>query len=212
MSIKVMYLNPIGNSDYDQVFADMVAKYKHPETTAYITSLNGDDVSPTMTDLEFRTYESYIINQTVRAARHCATHEFDAMVIGCFYDPALLDAREIAGDTVIVAPCQASIGAALNISNKFSIIIGEWKWEDQMRQTVEEYGYGNHLASFEAVGLRVEQFHQDPTRTKELLKKAALDGIENHRLNPLFSDALSKLAFLKSWRRFSSSRREPLSR
>ena len=49
----------------------------------------------------------------------------------------------------------------------FSIIIGRTKWEDQMKQTVHEYGYGQKLASFEAAGLRVEEFHQNPHGNQE---------------------------------------------
>ena len=38
--IKVMYLNPIGNSDYDQVFADMAKAYKYPATAVDVVSMN----------------------------------------------------------------------------------------------------------------------------------------------------------------------------
>ena len=110
----------------------------------------------------------------MKAARHVARHGFDAMVIGCFYDPALHDAREIAGDTIIVAPCQASIVTALNLANSFSILIGRTKWEDQMRQTVYDYGYKEKLASFQAVGMRVEDFQKEPAVTKATLQQAAL--------------------------------------
>ena len=140
LDIKVMYLNPLGTDAYDRTFAEMVRDYKYPQTTAYVTSFSSAAVSPKMTNLEYRAYESCILNETARAARYCAGHGFDALVIGCFYDPALLAAREVSGETIVVAPCQASIAAALNVANNFSIVIGQWKWEDQMRQAVYEYG------------------------------------------------------------------------
>ena len=49
-SIKVLYLNPIGNSDYDQVFAHMIEAYKYPFTDAYVGSLNPNTVPPKMTN------------------------------------------------------------------------------------------------------------------------------------------------------------------
>ena len=151
-NIKVMYLNPIGNSDYDQVFADMAKKYKYPATAADVVSMNPDSVPPKMNNLEFRTYEAFIIRDTVEAARYASKNGYDAMVIGCFYDPALDDAREIASIPV-VAPCQAACEVALNLANNFSIIIGQSKWEDQMRQAVYNYGYKDKLASFQAIGM-----------------------------------------------------------
>ena len=135
-NIKVMYLNPIGNSDYDQVFADMAKDYKYPATAVDVTSMNPASVPPKMNNLEYRTYEAFIIRDTVEAARYAAKNGYDAMVIGCFYDPALDDAREISGTTAVVAPCQAACEVALNLANNFSVIIGQTKWEDQMRQTV----------------------------------------------------------------------------
>ncbi|MDE0680379.1 MAG: aspartate/glutamate racemase family protein [Gammaproteobacteria bacterium] len=180
-NIKIMYLNPAGYSSDNQMFADMAKTYKYPGTAVDIVSFNPATVPPKMTDLEFRSYEALIIADTVKAARQAAKDGYDAMVIGCFYDPALLDAREISGDTVIVGPCQASISQALTIANNFSIIIGEDKWFDQMRDTVYQYGYRDKLASFESVGLRVEDFQTNPERTASLMKSAGWRAyVERH--------------------------------
>ncbi len=180
-AIKVMYLNPVGNGDFDQIFADMIRDFKYPATDAYVGSMNSASVPPKITNLEYRAYESFIINDTVRVARHCREHAFNAMVIGCFYDPGLLAAREIAtgpnGTTAIVAPCQSSIQVALGLANNFSIIIGQKKWEDQMRKTVYEYGYKDQLASFREVGLGVEDFHKDVEKTRKLLKQAVIEAV-----------------------------------
>ena len=46
MNIKVMYLNPIGSSAYDRVFADMIEQYKYPATRADIVSMNPASVPP----------------------------------------------------------------------------------------------------------------------------------------------------------------------
>ncbi|MBC6400371.1 MAG: hydantoin racemase [Ekhidna sp.] len=133
-----------------------------------------------MDNLEYRTYEAFIIRDTVEAARYCAKNNYDSMVIGCFYDPALQESREISGLSVITAPCQASLQIAANLGNRFSIIIGEDKWEDQMRETVYQYGYKDYLASFQSVGLRVVDFHKDPELTKERLVEAAMEAITEH--------------------------------
>lgn len=197
MNVKVMYLNPIGNSDYDQMFADMIQEYKYPATSADVTSLNPGSVPPRMSNLEYRTYESFIVNDTVKAARYVSQHDYDAMVIGCFYDPALLDAREISGNTIIIAPCQASITTAINLANSFSIIIGEAKWEDQMRQTVYEYGYKDKLASFQSVGLRVEDFHKDPAESRKRLERAAEEAVLSHKAESIILGCTLEIGFYK---------------
>lgn len=193
--IKVMYLNPVGTAAYDEVFADMARDFKYPGSEVHIASLNPDSVAPAMNNLEYRAYESLIVADTVKAARQAARSGFDAMAIGCFYDPALLDAREISGETAIVGPCQASIMAALLVANNFSIIIGRSKWEDQMKQTVQEYGYGQKLASFETAELRVEEFHRDPGKTRQQLQRAAARAVERHKAEAIILGCTLEVGF-----------------
>ena len=194
-NIKVMYLNPIGNSDYDQVFADMAKDYKYPATAVDVASMNPASVPPKMNNLEFRTYEAFIIRDTVEAARYVANNGYDALVIGCFYDPALEDAREISGSAAIVAPCQAACEVALNLANNFSVIIGETKWEDQMRQAVYNYGYKDKLASFQAIGMRVEDFHKDPDATKTALETAAVEAVQWHKAESIILGCTLEVGF-----------------
>ena len=197
MKIKVMYLNPIGNSDYNQVFADMAKDYKYPATAVDVVSMNPASVPPKMNNLEYRTYEAFIIRDTVEAARYAANNGYDALVIGCFYDPALDDAREISGTTAVVAPCQAACEVALNLANNFSVIIGETKWEDQMRQAVYNYGYKDKLASFQAIGLRVADFHKDPAKTKGLLQSAAREAVESHGAESIILGCTLEVGFFQ---------------
>lgn len=197
MNIKVMYLNPIGSSAYDQVFADMIEQYKYPATCVDVVSMNPAGVPPDMNNLEYRSYESFIVNDTVKAARYASEHGYDAMVTGCFYDPALYDAREISGNTIIVAPCQASIVTALNIANNFSILIGKTKWENQMRQSVYEYGYRDKLASFQPIDMRVAEFHQDPALTCSRLQTAAVEAVQVHKAEAIILGCTLEIGFYR---------------
>lgn len=205
MNIKVMYLNPIGSGAYDRVFADMIEQYKYPATCADVVSLNPETVPPGMNNLEYRSYESFIVNDTVKAARYASNHDYDAMVIGCFYDPALHDAREISGNTIIVAPCQASIVTALNIANNFSIIIGKTKWETQMRQTFHEYGFGDKLASFQSVDLRVNEFHKDPNETRKRLRAAAIEAVQVHKAEAIILGCTLEIGFYRELQDYLNS-------
>lgn len=201
-NIKIMYLNPAGYSSDNQMFADMAKTYKYPGTAVDIVSFNPATVPPKMTDLEFRSYEALIIADTVKVARQASRDGYDAMVIGCFYDPALVDAREISGDTIIVAPCQASIMQAMTVANNFSVIIGEDKWYDQMRDTVYQYGYRDKLASFEAVGLRVEEFHTDPQRTIALMKEAGRRAYTLHHAESIILGCTMEIGFYSELQQF----------
>src|SRR5438309_10484986 len=87
--VKILWINPIGNSTHDQPMADLIAQIKEPRTTVELVSL-AMDASPD--NLEYRTFEALIVRETVELARYAAKNAFDGVVIGCFYDPALPEA------------------------------------------------------------------------------------------------------------------------
>lgn len=193
--IKVLYLNPLGTNAYNQIFADMAHKYKYPGTAVDVASLNPATVPPTLTNLEYRAYEALIVADTLKAVRQASRENYDAVIIGCFYDPALADAREIAGDTIVVAPCQAASALAMNIANNFGIIIGAEKWADQMRETVYGYGYQHKLASFQSVGLHVEDFHKDPETTRERIAEAATRAVDQSKAESIILGCTLEVGF-----------------
>jgi len=194
-AIKVMFLNPVTTSDYDQFFADMLAEYKYPNTEIHVTSLNPSVGS--ITNLEYRTYEAIVTSEIVRAAHQAAQEGFDAMVIGCFYDTALHDAREISGEMVVVAPCQASVQVAMTLANNFSVIVGQRKWVHQMQSTIYEYGYGEKLMSFQAVNMNVVEFQQDHECTRAQLLEAGRRAVLDDYAESLILGCTLETGFYK---------------
>lgn len=179
---KVLWLNPLGYQAYDQPMADYMKEIKKSGTYVEVASLQMEN-SPN--HLGYRTYEALMIGDTVRVARYASENNFDAMVIGCFYDPGIEDAREISGDTIVIAPCQASVQIAANLCNKFSVIVGEQKWVEQMTERVHTYGYGNWLASMRSIELGANQLQDDCDLTIDRIIKAGRKAIEEDHAEAL---------------------------
>jgi allantoin racemase len=175
-SIKIMYLNPVGFDAYDSFFAEMIRENKFSDTEVHVTSLQSS--VGLMNNLEYRSYNALIASDLLKATRQASKEGFDAMIIGCFYDPYLLDTREISGDMVVVGPCHSSIEIALKLSNRFSVIIGQKKWEHEMHTAIKQYGYGEHLASFRSVGMTVPEFQNDHVITEQKLMEAGRLAVE----------------------------------
>ena len=174
--IKVMYLSPTAASPYDQVFADMAAAHKLPHTEVHVTSLPEQEGA--FTHIEFRSYEAMVTRGIIRAARAASKEGFDAFAIGCFYDTALHDAREISGEMMVTAPCVASLDIATSLANRFGVIVGRRKWVDQMEATVRHNGQGDRLSGFYHVELGVNDFQTDHDRTNRLLTEAGRKAVE----------------------------------
>ena len=173
---KLMYLNPVGTPDYDQVFADMARRVKLPGTEVHVTSLQPG--AGAFTHIEYRSYQAVVSAGIVRAARAAAAAGFDALAIGCFYDTALHDAREVSGDMVVTAPCSASLEIAASLANRFGIIVGRRKWVHQMNATARDNGMVERLSGFYAVDLGVDDFQTDHAETERRLTEAGRKAIE----------------------------------
>ena len=193
--LKIMYLSPVGVDSLDGLFEEMVKDTKDPETEVHITSLK--DSNGSFSHVEFRSYEAMatagIINATVCAAKE----GFDALAIGCFYDTALHDAREVSGDMVVVAPCHSSIEIALSLANNFGIIVGRRKWVNQMKNNVYDYGYGEKLTGFYDVGLGVDDFQVDHQRTVNLLIDASKKAVEKDYAESIILGCTAEFGFYR---------------
>ena len=173
----------------------MAREQKLPDTEVHITSLKREDGA--FTHIEFRSYEAIVTTGIVRAARVAARENFDALAIGCFYDTALHDAREVSGDMVVTAPCFASLEIASSLANRFGIIVGRRKWVNQMNATVRENGMEERLSGFYHVELGVNDFQVDHARTNSLLTAAGRRAVEEDYAEALILGCTLEIGFFR---------------
>jgi len=191
--IKIMYLSPVGIQNYDHVFADMARDCKLPGTEVHITSLKPEDGA--FTHIEYRSYETVVSTGIIRAARAASREGFDALAIGCFYDTALHDARELSGEMIVTAPCFASMEIAASLANRFGIIVGRRKWVNQMNATVRDNGMAERLSGFYHVELGVNEFQSDHDRTERLLAEAGRRAVEEDYAEALILGCTLEIGF-----------------
>jgi allantoin racemase len=175
--IRILWVNPVNQSSYDQAIADLIAMVKLPNAEVHVVSL--DLPGPVkLTNLEWRAFESRIWFPLTQIAHYAATEGFDGYAIGCFYDTALDECREISQDAVVCAPCQSALQIVSNLCNRYSIVIGVEKWKVQMEDRVRHYGHHERLASFRSLGMHVDEFQHDHAATEAAIRQAVKDAIE----------------------------------
>ncbi|MCL1037506.1 aspartate/glutamate racemase family protein [Shewanella submarina] len=180
---RVRWLNPINLPHYDEPMGQALASIKQPSTELQVISLGNPDAP--MDNLEYRFYEALVTGDIVRAAKDSDEQDVDALVIGCFYDLALEDCREICNNTIVVAPCQASVQLAANLANRFSVIVGQDKWIEQMTQRVHSYGYRDYLASMRAINISANALQCDPEHTVSRIIEQGRLAIEEDKAEAL---------------------------
>lgn len=173
--IRIQWLRPIGLPTFDASIAELLAKIRLHGTEVEVISF---DMPTSPPHLEYRAYEAMMAERIVATARHASQTGVDALVVGCFYDCFLEDARELSGETIVIAPCEACVTVASTLANRFSIIVGRDKWIDQMRSTVARYGLSHKLASFRSLGMNVPEFQQDHAVTRARIIEEARRAVE----------------------------------
>ncbi len=162
--MRILYINPIGTGIYDEAMYDVLARAKRPDSQVDLVSLPSDRPK----HLEYHSYEASVVADIVRLT-YQAVPEYDAIVIGCFYDIGLREAREVSGRAIVTAPCQSATAIASNLGNTFSVLVGRRKWIPKMKENIHLYGHGHRLVSMRPLGLGVSDFQVDHALTCERL-------------------------------------------
>src|SRR5262249_49923855 len=158
----------------------------------HIGSISAEDGG--LRNAEYRTYEAIMARGVVRAA---VREGFDALAIGCFYDVALHDAREISGEMVVTASCEASCEIAAALANHFGIIVGRRKWVHQMQAIVRSYGHADRLTGLYPVDLGVTDLQKDHAETSRRLIAAGRKAVEQDHAEVLILGCTMKIGFYK---------------
>lgn len=196
LRVKVLYLHATQKTESEnEAFVEMARKHKLPGTEVHIASLPRADGR--FTNAEYRSYEAIMTRGVARAARAAAIEGFDAMAIGCFYDVALHDAREISGQMIVSAACEASCEIAASLANRFGIIVGRRKWVHQMEDIVRSYGRERRLTGFYDVAMGVNDFQRDHADTARRLIAAGRKAVEQDYAEALILGCTMEIGFYK---------------
>ena len=102
--VRILWINPVGTGAYDAPIGAELRREAAPGTRVDVCSLPG--VGPQ--HLEWNALEAVVAGPTMGVVRWASEEQgYDAAVIGCFYDPFLRGARELAGAMAVTAPAVA---------------------------------------------------------------------------------------------------------
>ncbi|WP_077037743.1 aspartate/glutamate racemase family protein [Pelomonas sp. KK5] len=196
MTSKIMYLNCVGVPAYDQTFAAVAAAYRARGVDVTVASL--DPQVGAMDHLEYRVYETLVARDVMLAARQAAREGYDALALGCFYDPALDEARQAARGMPVIGPCQAAIETALRLANRYSVIIGRRTWQEQMHRTIRRYGFDGQLASFRSLGLGVTEMVARREETERRIVEQARRAVDEDQAEAIVLGCTLEVGFYQT--------------
>lgn len=127
--------------------------------------------------LEYEFYEHLEIHKIIEKSVSAERNGYDAVVIGCFYDPGLWEARELV-KIPVVGVCEASLHvASMLTAGKFSILVGRKKWIPKMVNNARNYGFESRIASWRVLNLSVPDM-RDTEKTQAAILRETRAAVE----------------------------------
>lgn len=189
--LKILFINPIGTDVFDEHMLKTINEIRRSDVEVKVVHLAKGPVH-----LEYHYYEHVNLDETLGWVKWAEKEGYDAVIIGCFYDPGLRVAREIVKIPVI-GVAEATMHVAATLGHKFSIIVGRRKWIPKMESNVFEYGLGKKLASFRVINFTVPRMSQEPKKLKEAIFAEAKKAVEEDGAEVVVLGCTGESGFMK---------------
>lgn len=169
MTTRILWVNPVHTATYDAEMAAELNDNVGPATQVDVVSFGAAGPE----HLEYSAYELTVAPTLLSCIRWAEADGYDALVVGCFYDPGMRAAREVTNRMVVTAPAEACLRTAATLGERVAILVGRRKWVPEMHENVVRYGMADRLASFRPLELGVHDFQADPNLTYARMREQA---------------------------------------
>jgi len=188
--MRILWINPVGTTLFDADTREILSGAARSDCQVDVVSLPAGRPQ----HLEYHAYEGLVTADIVRLTYEAA-NTYDAIVIGCFYDVGLREAREVSGRTIVTAPCQSATAIASNLGNSFSVLVGRRKWIPKMSENIRLYGHGHRLASMRPLALGVHDFQTNHAQTCDRLLTEGRAAVEEDGAEVLILGCTAEYGF-----------------
>ncbi|MCS7135642.1 MAG: aspartate/glutamate racemase family protein [Nitrososphaerota archaeon] len=171
--MKIKVIVPVSTDFWNDLIRDAYEKYKDPGTKIDIINIKKGPES-----VEQIYDDSWSALPTLLELEKAEKEGYDAAIIYCFGDPALLAAKE-AVNIPVVGLCEPSIHLASMLGRRFSIIgVGGKAGYGLMIDNVTRYGLSHKMASVRLTDVRVLDIRKEFDKLVEILTEEGRKAIE----------------------------------
>ena len=154
--MRICFLNPFGTPAYNQLIRDVLGPALQDSTEVEIRNLQ---IIPE--NIDYFAAKHLVEVGIMKAAVQAETDGFDALVIGCCYDPALTQCRELVNIPVI-GPLEASIANARPFGHRYAVVTDHHKAVPEIADRVRLYGQEANCKAVTSVGWYIDDMIKDP--------------------------------------------------
>ena len=144
--------------------------------------------------IESSVEEHLAVPGLLKGVKRAEEEGFHALIVGCFGDPGVEAARELAA-IPIIGPCEASLAASIPLGHQASIITVLHNVIYSLRRVARVAGLESRLASVRAVEVSVLDLAKERSRVVETFVREGKKALEEDGADVLIPGCMS-MAFL----------------
>ena len=153
---RLCFLNPFGTDAYDELIASTLLPSLRGATEVEIRHL-----AHAPRDIDYYAPKHLAETEIMAAAVAAEREGFDAFVIGCCYDPALTQCRELV-DIPVIGPLEASVLLSRLFGHSFAVLTDHHKAVPELRDRIRLYGLESSCRAVDAIDWFVDDMVLDP--------------------------------------------------
>jgi len=189
---RILWINPVGTDRFDIPIGDYLNRVKGSGTMVDVVSL---DRGPT--HLNFISYEALVVPEILKKACFAERDGYNAVIVGCFNDTGVSEARELTNKLYVIGPGEASHKLASVFGQRWCVLVSQEKCIPRMRNNAIRYGFGPERVIFRSLDIGVHEFQSDLGRTKEALSLAAHEAVRRDRVETIILGCTAQYGFYK---------------
>lgn len=154
--MRICFLNPFGTAAYDALISQVLTPSLRPDTELEIRSLDAP-----LENIDYYASKHVLELDVMKAAVKAEEDGYDAIIIGCCYDPGLTQCRELVNIPVI-GPLEAAIGNVRPFGHRYAVVTDHHKAVPEIADRVRLYGQEPNCKMVTSVGWFVDDMIKDP--------------------------------------------------
>jgi allantoin racemase len=171
---SILFLNPFGTDAYDDLIRRTFDPAIRADTRIDIRHLTGP-----LRNLDYFAAKHVLEVEIMAAAVQADDEGYDAMIIGCCYDPALTQCRELV-DIPVVGPLEASVAFTRAFGHRYAVVTDHFKAVPELEDRIRLYGAQANCRTVTAIDWYVDDMVLDPARvavdTDAILERVMRDS------------------------------------
>ena len=174
MKKRIAFINPFGTPLYDDLIRETLIPYALPETHVDVVHV---DSAPQ--NIDYYWPKHLIEAALFDLVPHLEEEGYQAVIIGCCYDPGVRVARELV-DIPVVGPLEAAMNMASYFGHDYTIVTDHHKAVPYLEDLVRLYGDRN-CRGVRCINWWVTEMVRDPAAVARDAVTECLRALEEDR-------------------------------